>query len=94
MSRLGVWAALSLVPLFGLANTACNRDVEKRLKKLEEGQEEIKRMIARGGAGGRGRRNRRPRPNPRATYSVPIAGDAYTGPEHALVTVVEGFEFA
>ena|GEM_PF-6630644 len=92
MNRLGVLAALSLVPVFGLSSLGCNRDVEKRLKKLEDGQQEIKRMIARGG-GGRARR-RRPRPNPRATYSVPIQGDAAVGPQHALVTVVEGFDFA
>ncbi len=95
MNRLGLLAAFSLVPLLALPNWGCNRDVEKRLKKLEQGQEEIKQMLARGGgARGRGQRRRRPRPNPKLTYAVPVQGSAYTGPENALVTVVEGFEFA
>lgn len=97
MSRLGLLAAFSLVPLVALPSSGCNRDVEKRLKKIEKNQEEIKQLLAKGGGGARGRRGRgrqRPRPNPKATYSVPIQGSASTGPDHALVTVVEGFEFA
>lgn len=93
MKRFGLIAAVGLMPMALGVLPACNRDVEKRLKKLEQGQEEIKQMLARGGAAGRRGRGR-PRPNPTAVYSVPIKGSAYTGPEHALVTVVEGFEFA
>ncbi len=37
----------------------------------------------------------RPRgPDPNAVYSVPIAGDPFTGPAHAKVTLIQGFEFA
>ena len=96
MSRLGLLAACGLVPLFALSTGSCNRDVEKRLKKIEKNQEEMKQMLARGGgaAGRRGRGKRRARPDAKAVYAVPIQGSASTGPDTALVTVVEGLEFA
>ncbi len=34
------------------------------------------------------------RPDPNVTYSVPVAGSASHGPRHALVTIVEAFDFA
>ncbi len=34
------------------------------------------------------------RPDPQTVYSVPIAGNAYTGPKYAKVTLVKAFEFA
>lgn len=68
-------------------NTPLGR-IERRLARME-------RMIARGGAGARRGRGARPRrPDPNTVYSVPIQGAATKGPKHALVTVVEGFEFA
>jgi protein-disulfide isomerase len=37
---------------------------------------------------------RRPSPDPRDVYAVPIAGDPSVGPADALVTIVEGYEYA
>lgn len=66
-------------------NTPLGR-IERRLARMEQ-------MIARGGMGGR-QRPQMPRPDANTVYSVPVEGAAYKGPKHALVTVVEGFEFA
>lgn len=33
-------------------------------------------------------------PDANAVYSVPIKGAPYTGPRHAKVTIIQGFEFA
>ena len=83
MSRLGLVAACGLVPLFALSSGSCNRDVEKRLKKIEKNQEEMKQMLARGGGAGKRRGKRRPRPDARAVYAVPIQGSASTGPDNS-----------
>ncbi len=70
-----------------LANNTPLGRIERRLARMEQ-------LIARGGGRGAGARRRRPGPDRNTTYSVPVAGAAYKGPKHALVTVVEGFEFA
>lgn len=67
-------------------NTPLGR-IERRLARME-------RMIARGGMRGRGRGRRPPRPDAKTVYSVPLNNSASVGPKHALVTVVEGFDFA
>ena len=33
-------------------------------------------------------------PDPEARFAVDITGDSYDGPEGALVTIVEAFDFA
>ena len=63
------------------------------LGRIERELRSLKQMIARGGGRGANKR-RRPGPDANTVYSVPIAGSAATGPKHALVTIVSGFEFA
>lgn len=52
------------------------------LQRLDE-------LGAQGGADGPARK----RPSPTATYSLPIDGDPFLGPEDAKVTIVQGYDF-
>lgn len=69
-----------------LANNSPLGRIERRLARMEQ-------LIQRGGGRGRQRKRAR-RPDANTIYSIPIKGSASKGPKHALVTVVEGFEFA
>lgn len=93
MTRLGLLAALGLVPL---ALTGCTReggsDIEKRLDKIAERVDKLSAGGPRAGA--RPQRPKQARPDPAATYAVPVEGSHYEGPKHAKVTLIEGFEFA
>jgi protein-disulfide isomerase len=92
-------ASLAAVLALPLAAAACQRDdraVAERLDSIDKHLQELTRAVAagpRGGAGGAARAER-PRPKPDATYSIPVDGAASRGPKDALVTVVEGFDFA
>lgn len=57
-------------------------NLDARLKKIEN-------MIAEAQGG-----QAAGEPDPAVVYAVPIEGDPYKGPEHAKVTIVEGYEFA
>jgi|GEM_PF-4879255 len=67
-------------------NTPLGR-IERHLARME-------RMIARGSMRGGARGRRPPRPDAKTVYSVPLNNSASVGPKHALVTMVEGFDFA
>lgn len=62
--------------------------IESRLDKLAKGLEKVEKSAAKPS------RPSRPRPDPNTVYSVPVGNSAYSGPEHAKVTVVEAFEYA
>jgi hypothetical protein len=89
----GLWLVLPL----GLA--ACTRgdgaDIEKRLDKIDERIAALEASAGRPGPNRPGPdRREMARPDPNVTYAVPIEGSHYEGPQHAKVTLVEGFEFA
>ncbi len=93
MKRFGLLLAGVAVGLFA---TACERDDQAMLEKLEKIENKID-LLAKSGRGGAGagRQKAKPRgPDPAAVYSVDVAGNAYEGSAEAKVTVVEAFEFA
>jgi protein-disulfide isomerase len=85
------------------ALAGCQRDhgsleehMNERFDKLEKQIADLKGQIGKGGAtlGAGQPRQQRPRPRPEATYSIPIDKAPVEGPRNALVTIVEGFDFA
>ncbi|TPV95576.1 MAG: DsbA family protein [Myxococcales bacterium FL481] len=62
--------------------------IEERLDKIEKGLKAVEKSAA------KSKRPSRPRPDPKTVYSVPLGNSAYSGPEHAKVTIVEVFEYA
>jgi hypothetical protein len=91
--------AFWLVSLATAASAGCQRDDNKVLDRLDKMQKSIDdlstavKTMPKGGAA-MGQRPDRPRPKPDVTYAVETAGGASRGPENALVTIVEGFDFA
>ena len=89
---------LSLAVVF--AAGGCQRDdgaLQGELASIKSDVAEIKGMLAKGGGPAgqpQPQRPQRPQPNPGDTYSVPVAGAPFKGPEDAKVTVVKAFEFA
>ena len=88
---------------------ACARADEETQRKIDQialKVESIEKKIGNAPAGGMPvagqpgqpgqpqRPQRPPGPDPTATYSIDIKGDAWEGAEHAKVTIVEAFEFA
>lgn len=79
---------------------ACQKDSstdDAKLEEISKKLDEINAKLASGGAPGAARApqpRQPPRPDPNKVYSVPIAGAPTVGPEHAKVTIVEGFEYA
>ncbi len=92
----------SLVTTLALAVTlgACQRDhggleehMNERFDRLEKQIAELKASgVGKGGA--QQQRPQRPRPKPEVTYSIPVDKAPIDGPKTALVTIVEGFDFA
>lgn len=99
--RLSTLVSSLCVAAMATVTVACQRDdaaadksISERLQHLEEQNNQIISMLQHG-AGARGAaKPQRPRPKPEVTYSVPIEGAPSVGPKDALVTVVEGFDFA
>jgi protein-disulfide isomerase len=92
-----------LAILFTIAALAgCQRDhgsledhMNERFDKLEKQIADLKGQIGKGGAASAQQpRQQRPRPKPEVTYSVPVDKAPIEGPRNALVTIVEGFDFA
>jgi protein-disulfide isomerase len=92
-----------LAIVFTIAALAgCQRDhgsleehMNERFDKLEKQIAELKTQVGKGGAAlGQQPRQQRPRPKPEVTYSIPVDKAPIVGPKNALVTVVEGFDFA
>jgi protein-disulfide isomerase len=90
---------LSIAAL-ALAAGGCQRDhgsledhMNERFDRLEKQIAELKTQVGKGGAAGQ-QRPQRPRPRPEATYSIPVDKAPLEGPKNALVTIVEGFDFA
>jgi protein-disulfide isomerase len=87
-------AAALAIPLA----VACQRDdraVAERLDSIDKHLQELTKAVASGArGGGPGARAERPRPKPDTTYSIPVEDSPARGPKDALVTVVEGFDFA
>jgi protein-disulfide isomerase len=90
------------VTLSALGLSGCQKADDAVVKKLDEisGKldklDAIERSLASGGPPGAGRP---PMPSPGrpdsdTVYSVPVDGNPFTGPEHAKITLVKGFEFA
>ena len=86
--------------VLAVALAACQRDhgsleehMNERFDRLEK---QIAELKAAGGAkgGAQQQRPQRPRPKPEVTYSIPVDKAPIVGPKEALVTVVEGFDFA
>lgn len=68
--------------------------LEAQVAELSELQEQFGELRDLAIAAPRPRRPTMHRPDPGVVYAVPIDGAPFSGPEHAKVTVVEGFEFA
>ncbi len=91
--------AASLAAILALPLAACQRDdrvLVERLGSIDKHIQELTRAVAASGrgAGAATARAERPRPKPDVTYAIPVDGAAARGPKDALVTVVEGFDFA
>lgn len=94
----------SLLAALALAASlaACQRDhgsleehMNERFDRLEKQIAELKAAgIGKAGAAAAGQRPQRPRPRPEATYSIPVDKAPIAGPKDALVTIVEGYDFA
>jgi len=99
MLRFTTFIAAGAIAL-GLAG--CQKDtgsgLAEKLDQIDKRLASIEEKIDKGGAGaarpGAQQRPSRPRPEPTATYSVPVEGDPFVGPADAKVTIVKGFEFA
>ena len=98
--RLSTLVSSLSVAAMVVSTAACQRDdagdssISQRLKHLEEQNNQIIAMLQHG-AGARGAaKPQRARPKPEVTYAVPIEGSPSVGRKDALVTVVEGFDFA
>jgi protein-disulfide isomerase len=70
-----------------------NRALEQRLDALSKQIEKLDQKVS-GGARQQPARARRPEPDPKTVFSVPVDGNASVGPADALVTIVEGYEYA
>ena len=100
MMHVARWSATGALALT-VALVGCAREDDSVAEKLDRIDSRMAKMekqlasIAVGGARAAGKaRKARPRPKPEKTYSVPVAGAPVTGKPDALVTIVEGFEFA
>ena len=92
---LGVTTALAGFACQRPAPPVDNSAVEERLDKFEERLDKVEKDVeAAGKAAAKPRRPSRPKPDAKAVYSVPLGDSAYSGPEHAKVTIVEAFEYA
>ncbi len=90
---------LAWIPVvLGLA--ACQQDNKALERKIDDLNRSVAAMDAKlanmqlASAQAPKQRQRRPEPDPKDVYAVPIAGEAVLGPEDALVTIVEGYEYA
>jgi len=91
--------SLVSIAALAVALVACQRDhgsleehMNERFDRLEKQIAELK--ASNGKAGAAQPRQQRPRPKPEVTYSIPVDKAPILGPKDALVTVVEGFDFA
>ena len=92
------------VSALSVALAACQQDSSALDSKLEQINQKLAAIDQKIGSGQRPgaaapsaapqARQQRPAPDPGKTYSVPVAGAPYHGPEHAKVTIVKAFEFA
>lgn len=92
------------VSALSVALAACQQDssaLESKLEQIDQKLAAIDQKLAAGARAGAAApgapqqaRAQRPGPDASKTYSVPIAGAPYHGPEHAKVTIVKAFEFA
>ncbi|MBK9072977.1 MAG: DsbA family protein [Myxococcales bacterium] len=85
---------LALTTIVALSLTGCQQD-NKQLK------EDIRKIVAeeiqKAGVGGRGNPQQPPQrrgPDPKAVYSVDVAGAPSVGPADAKITIVKGYEYA
>jgi protein-disulfide isomerase len=87
MRVLHPFSALAVLVL-----ASCNSDqaaFERRIAKLEAQVAALEKR-----PGGAAPRPRRPEPDPKAVFAVPVDGNPSVGAADALVTVVEGYEYA
>jgi protein-disulfide isomerase len=92
--------SLVSIAALALALAACQRDhgsleehMNQRFDRLEKQIAELKGQVGKGGAAQQ-QRPQRQRPRPEVTYSIPVDKSPISGPRNALVTIVEGYEFA
>ena len=71
-----------------------SKDLEKKINKLEKGQEAILAKLDKVGKAAPARPAARPgRPDPSKVYSVPVGESRTKGPDTAKVTIIEVSEF-
>ncbi len=94
-SAITVVATCALALSFG-----CQRNDQGMSEKLESIDNRMGKMerhlaaLSAGRGAAKAPAKQRRRPKPELTYSVPVEGTPIIGDEEALVTIVEGFEFA
>ena len=84
------------IALFLAASAACSQDTSNLDRKLDQLSTKIAAIDQKLNvlAGKAPQRNRRPEPDPKQVYAVPIEGNPVAGANDALVTIVEGYEYA
>ncbi len=94
--------SLAWIAMATLGLGACSSDTRALERKIDDLNKSVAAMdqklanlqAAGGAAAARPQRPRRPEPDPKDVYAVSIEGEAMLGPADALVTVVEGYEYA
>jgi protein-disulfide isomerase len=96
MSKIGWFAAVAVVISAGCAKDTSNleRKVDDLAVKLAAIDQKLGAIGAGGARGGAPAKARRPEPDKDAVFAVPIANLPARGKADALVTVVEGYEYA
>ena len=86
---------LALIAVISIGCTSKDPALDRRLddlsKKLDNLDQKVSTLAA---PAARARPPRRPEPDPRDVYAVPVDGDPSVGPADALVTIVDGYEYA
>src|SRR5262245_3200862 len=77
--------------------TGCSQDnsaIERKLDQINQRITALDQRLTQLTGGAQRQRGRRPEPDPKAVYAVPVEGNPAIGAADALVTVVEGYEYA
>lgn len=96
MIRMGIaiTTALAVGSLLG-CQKAGSDEVSEKLDQIDKRLAAMDKKLDKVGTGAaRAQPKRRPGPDPKKVYAAPIKGAAFTGPQHAKVTIVDAMEFA
>ncbi len=98
---MGRWVATAAAAATLTVVVSCTEprggDVDKKVLDIERRLVKIDELLASGNPGVAGQKTpqkRAPAPDPSTVYAIPIDGAPFTGGADAVVTIVEGFEFA